>query len=89
MVLEVWLVATVKSFRGSSWPIVDVSYPSLNSPTLKFVYESSLMHWVLSILMLLHLIMLTLDILLSAFDLSSVLIYMNLCFDDNDFYVNC
>eukprot|EP01018_Ginkgo_biloba_P029014 Gb_37232 [translate_table: standard] len=33
--LEIWLVATVKPSRGSSWPTVEVSNPNLNSPNLK------------------------------------------------------
>eukprot|EP01018_Ginkgo_biloba_P009191 Gb_31198 [translate_table: standard] len=32
---EVWLVATMKPFGGSSWPTMGVSNPNLNSPTLK------------------------------------------------------
>eukprot|EP01018_Ginkgo_biloba_P037446 Gb_29883 [translate_table: standard] len=38
------ILATVKPYRGFSWPTVGVFSPSLSNPTLKLVYESSLLH---------------------------------------------
>ena len=35
MVPEVWLVATMKPSRGSSWPTVGLSSPNLSSLALK------------------------------------------------------